>query len=173
MRKIVSTGVIQNGDASVPIVPVGPIIVLVMTLSLPTYVSDDVLVRAASAYGIVEEINRSSFQNYAGIKTGTCHIKVTVTDGNPLPNILQVSGHGVKFDYRGVWRVYRWRSLKGHFKDQGLTTFCARFSIFGHDTVGCTMGRRHCGDSHASVDSTARRTYSPVTAGQRGASVSS
>lgn len=92
-----------------------------------------------------------------------------MVDGNPISNFLRVAGHGVTLDFRGVRRLCsRWR-----LKDQCSTPFCERCCVFGNNTVGCTVGCRHCGDSHESVDYTARRTYSSVTAGQRRAFASS
>ncbi|KAG0429483.1 hypothetical protein HPB47_023605 [Ixodes persulcatus] len=42
---------------------------------------------------------------------------------------------------------------------------CDRCGVFGHPTEGCTESCRRCGGTHATVDCTAKRSYSSMVAG--------
>lgn len=71
MGKIISVVAIPFSVPSVPIVRVGPAIVLVTVLFLPTGAYDDALMPAVSVYGKVQERIRASLQDYFMVKTGT------------------------------------------------------------------------------------------------------
>ncbi|KAH7961485.1 hypothetical protein HPB52_009366 [Rhipicephalus sanguineus] len=98
------------------------------------------------------------------MRTGTRYTKMDMRLENPLPNFARVGGHRATSEYRGVRRLCRRCNLEGHIKAQCDTSHCARYGVFGHRTDTCTNLCRRCGGTHASVDCTARKTYSMAAA---------
>ncbi|KAG0435175.1 hypothetical protein HPB47_018644 [Ixodes persulcatus] len=54
---------------------------------------------------------------------------------------------------------------EGHVRAQSTTDYCDRCGVFGHPTEDCTANCRRCGGTHATVDCTAKRSYSSMVAG--------
>lgn len=102
-------------------------IVLVTVLLLPMYVFDDALVHPVSAYEEIQEIIRDSFQDYPAVEMATCHLKMTMAEGNPLSIFLRVAGHGVTIDYCGVRRIWRRCRPEDHLKAQFDAVLCTMF----------------------------------------------
>lgn len=109
-------------------------------------------------------IEAARFKDKPTVHTGTRYIKMEMKLDNPLPNFLRIAGQRATFEYRGVRRVCRRCNLEGHYKAQCTTPHCERCATFGHATNGCTSDCRRCGGAHATVDCTARKLYSTVTA---------
>ncbi|CAN8006310.1 unnamed protein product [Ixodes hexagonus] len=130
---------------------------------LPTFVRNELLVQALSAYGKVLEITHAMY--YTTVKTGTRHIKMEMKESDPVPNFLRVGGHRATFDYRGIKRVCRRCRGEGHIRANCTTEYCDRCAVFGHATEGCTVSCRRCGGSHATVDCAVQRSYSSMVSG--------
>ncbi|KAG0434757.1 hypothetical protein HPB47_018903 [Ixodes persulcatus] len=140
VRKLLDAGGLSIGGNLVPLVPVGPQVTTVTVLFLPAHVPDELLVRSLAQHGKVQEITHGVYKDTPSIKTGT---RVTC-------------------DYRGMKRVCRRCKKEGHFKAQCTEEYCTRCACFGHATETCAAGCRWCGAAHATVDCSARRSYSAV-----------
>ncbi|CAN8025400.1 unnamed protein product, partial [Ixodes persulcatus] len=158
-------GSVSIANQSVPIVPTGPQVTNVTCLFLPTFVRNDQLVQALAPYGKVIDVSNATYHRTATVKTGTRFIRMEMKEANPLPNFLRVAGHRATFDYRGLKRVCRRCRQEGHVRAQCTTGYCDRCGVFGHPTEDCTANCRRCGGTHATVDCTAKRSYSSMVAG--------
>ncbi|KAM7298033.1 translation initiation factor IF-2-like [Ixodes scapularis] len=137
----------------------------VTCLFLPTFVRNDQLVQALAPYGKVIDVSYATYHRTATVKTGTRFIRMEMKEANPLPNFLRVAGHRATFDYRGLKRVCRRCRQEGHVRAQCTTGYCDRCGVFGHPTEGCTANCGRCGGTHATVDCTAKRSYSSMVTG--------
>ncbi|KAG0415285.1 hypothetical protein HPB47_007561 [Ixodes persulcatus] len=158
-------GSVSIANQSVPIVPTGPQVTNVTCLFLPTFVRNDQLVQALAPYGKVIDVSYATYHRTATVKIGTRFIRMEMKEANPLPNFLCVAGHRATFDYRGLKRVCRRCRQEGHVRAQCTTGYCDRCGVFGHPTEDCTANCRRCGGTHATVDCTAKRSYSSMVAG--------
>ncbi|KAG0416417.1 hypothetical protein HPB47_006431 [Ixodes persulcatus] len=77
----------------------------------------------------------------------------------PVPTFLRVSGHRATFYYRSLKRVCPRCQQEGHLKAACNVPYCARRTVFGHDTVGMATGCGRCMAAHVTVDCTQRRSY--------------
>ncbi|XP_042149664.1 translation initiation factor IF-2-like [Ixodes scapularis] len=163
--KLREAGSVSIANQSVPIVPTGPQVTNVTCLFLPTFVRNDQLVQALAPYGKVIDVSYATYHRTATVKTGTRFIRMEMKEANPLPNFLRVAGHRATFDYRGLKRVCRRCRQEGHVWAQCTTGYCDRCGVFGHPTEGCTANCGRCGGTHATVDCTAKRSYSSMVTG--------
>ncbi|KAM7291077.1 uncharacterized protein ISCGN_027652 [Ixodes scapularis] len=163
--KLREAGSVSIANQSVPIVPTGPQVTNVTCLFLPTFVRNDQLVQALAPYGKVIDVAYATYHRTATVKTGTRFIRMEMKEANPLPNFLRVAGHRATFDYRGLKRVCRRCRQEGHVRAQCTTGYCDRCGVFGHPTEGCTANCGRCGGTHATVDCTAKRSYSSMVTG--------
>ncbi|KAM7313865.1 uncharacterized protein LOC120837071 [Ixodes scapularis] len=163
--KLREAGSVSIANQSVPIVPTGPQMTNVTCLFLPTFVRNDQLVQALAPYGKVIDVSYATYHRTATVKTGTRFIRMEMKEANPLPNFLRVAGHRATFDYRGLKRVCRRCRQEGHVRAQCTTGYCDRCGVFGHPTEGCTANCGRCGGTHATVDCTAKRSYSSMVTG--------
>ncbi|KAG0427843.1 hypothetical protein HPB47_025130 [Ixodes persulcatus] len=168
--KLREAGSVSIANQSVLIVPTGPQVTNVTCLFLPTFVRNDQLVQALAPYGKVIDVSYAAYHRTATVKTGTRFIRMEMKEANPLPNFLRVADHRATFDYRGLKRVCRRCRQEGHVRAQCTTGYCDRCGVFGHPTEGCTANcttvqQRRCGGTHATVDCTAKRSYSSMVAG--------
>ncbi|KAG0415160.1 hypothetical protein HPB47_007681 [Ixodes persulcatus] len=162
VRKLLDAGGLSIGGNLVPLVPVGPQVTTVTVLFLPAHVPDELLVRSLAQHGKVQEITHGVYKDTPSIKTGTRYVKMEMKEQNPVPNFLRIGGYRVTCDYRGMKRVCRRCKKEGHFKAQCTEEYCTRCACFGHATETCAAGCRWCGAAHATVDCSARRSYSAV-----------
>ncbi|KAG0434393.1 hypothetical protein HPB47_019138 [Ixodes persulcatus] len=165
--KLREAGSVSIANQSVPIVPTGPQVTNVTCLFLPTFVRNDQLVQALAPYTCTAKSSTSPTRptTERRLKTGTRFIRMEMKEANPLPNFLRVAGHRATFDYRGLKRVCRRCRQEGHVRAQCTTGYCDRCGVFGPPTEGCTASCRRCGGTHATVDCTAKRSYSSMVAG--------
>ncbi|XP_040074565.1 mucin-7-like [Ixodes scapularis] len=163
--KLREAGSVSIANQSVPIVPTGPQVTNVTCLFLPTFVRNDQLVQALAPYGKVIDVSYATYHRTATVKTGTRFIRMEMKEANPLPNFLRVAGHRATFDYRGLKRVCRRCRQEGHVRAQCTTGYCDCCGVFGHPTEGCTANCGRCGGTHATVDCTAKRSYSSMVTG--------
>ncbi|XP_040077760.1 uncharacterized protein LOC115315909 [Ixodes scapularis] len=163
--KLREAGSVSIANQSVPIVPTGPQVTNVTCLFLPTFVRNDQLVQALAPYGKVIDVSYGTYHRTAAVKSGTRFCRMEIKEANPLPNFLRVAGHRATFDYRGLKRVCGRCRQEGHVRAQCTTGYCDRCGVFGHPTEGCTANCRRCGGTHATVDCTAKRSYSSMVAG--------
>ncbi|KAG0411124.1 hypothetical protein HPB47_011765 [Ixodes persulcatus] len=162
VRKLLDAEGLSIGGNLVPLVPVGPQVTTVTVLFLPAHVPDELLVRSLAQHGKVQEITHGVYKDTPSIKTGTRYVKMKMKEQNPVPNFLRISGYRVTCDYKGMKRVCRRCKKEGHFKAQCTEEYCTRCACFGHATETCAAGCRWCGAAHATVDCSARRSYSAV-----------
>ncbi|KAG0409905.1 hypothetical protein HPB47_012977 [Ixodes persulcatus] len=163
--KLREAGSVSIANQSVPIVSTGPQVTNVTCLFLPTFVRNDQLVQALAPYGKVIDVSYATYHRTATVKTGTRFIRMEMKEANPMPNVLRVAGHRATFDYRGLRRVCRRCRQEGYVRAQCTTGYCDRCGVFGHPTEGCTTNSRRCGGTHATVNCTAKRSYSSMVAG--------
>ncbi|KAH7939808.1 hypothetical protein HPB52_017674 [Rhipicephalus sanguineus] len=163
VQTLLETGGLRLGTRTVPLVPVARQVASVTCLYLPCYVPDNEVVTGLKSYGTTLRIEEARYKDRPSIRTGTRYIKMDMRLENPLPNFARVGGHRATFEYRGVRRLCH-RCNLGHFKAQCDTPHCARCGAFGHRTDTCTEPCRRCGGAHASVDCTARKSYSMAAA---------
>ncbi|KAG0435320.1 hypothetical protein HPB47_018564 [Ixodes persulcatus] len=163
--KLREAGSVSIANQSVPIVPTGPQVTKVTCLFLLTFVRNDQLVQALAPYGKVIDVSYATYHRTATVKTGTRFIRMEMKEANLLLNFLRAAGHRATFDYRGLKRVCRRCRQEGHVRAQCTTGYCDRCGVFGHPTEGCTASCRRCGGTHATVDCTAKRSYSSMVAG--------
>ncbi|KAH9384364.1 hypothetical protein HPB48_026371 [Haemaphysalis longicornis] len=83
---------------------------------------------------------------------------------NPVPNFLRISCQRATFDYRGVRRVdsadtAAWKGISRPSLPIGGVT-----GALIQGSEGCKRNCSQCGRTHATVDCTARRSYSTMTA---------
>ncbi|CAN7938748.1 unnamed protein product [Ixodes hexagonus] len=81
----------------------------------------------------------------------------------PVPNFVNVRGHRVMVDYKGLRKVCFRCGQEGHVGSGCRTPRCARCNVFGHKTEGCQAPCQRCGHNHATADCTEKRSYSAVT----------
>ncbi|KAG0445419.1 hypothetical protein HPB47_015432 [Ixodes persulcatus] len=163
--KLREAGSVSIANQSVPIVPTGPQVTNVTFLFLPTFVRNNQLVQALAPYGKVIDVSYATYHRTATVKTGTRFIRMEMKEANSLLNFLRVAGHRATFDYRGLKRVCRRCRQEDHVRAQCTTGYCDRCGVFGHPTEGCSANCRRCGGTHATVDCTAKRSYSSMVAG--------
>ncbi|KAG0410942.1 hypothetical protein HPB47_011945 [Ixodes persulcatus] len=163
--KLREAGSVSIANQSVAIMPTGPQVTNLTCLFLPTFVRNDQLVQALAPYGKVIDVSYATYHRTATVKTGTRFIRMEMKEANPLPNFLRVASHRATFDYRGLKRVCRRCRQEGHVRAQCTTGYCDRCGVFGHPTEDCTANCRRCGGTHATVDCTAKRSYSSMVAG--------
>ncbi|KAH7941445.1 hypothetical protein HPB49_013761 [Dermacentor silvarum] len=116
--------------------------------------------QALAPYDKVINISRDVMGSRPTVTTGTRHVRIEMKTGSPVPNYLRVAGHRVTCDYRGMQRVCQRCWSSGHFRVQCTAPFCTRCGIYGHVGKGCVLPCRRCGDPHATVACSLRRTYS-------------
>ncbi|KAH7941569.1 hypothetical protein HPB49_012888 [Dermacentor silvarum] len=160
MAKLVDADSLVIGEERVSIVPLSPQVTQVTVMFLPCRVSSETLAQALAPYGKVISISRGLMGTRPTVTTGTRYVRIEMKPGSPVPNYLRVAGHRVTCDYRGMQRVCRRCGSSGHFRMQCTAPFCTRCGIYGHDGKGCVLPCRRCGDPHATVACSLRRTYS-------------
>ncbi|KAH7941797.1 hypothetical protein HPB49_017649 [Dermacentor silvarum] len=160
MAKIVDADSLVIGEERVSIVPLSPQVTQVIVMFLPCRVSSDTLAQALAPYGKVINISRGPMDSRPTVTTGTRYVRIEMKPGSPMHNYLRVAGHRVTCDYREMQRVCRRCGSSGHFRMQCTAPFCARCSTYGHVFKGCVLPCRRCGDPHATVACSLRRTYS-------------
>ncbi|KAH7940274.1 hypothetical protein HPB52_022594 [Rhipicephalus sanguineus] len=164
VQTLLETGGLRLGTRTVPLVPVARQVASVTCLYLPCYVPDNEVVTGLKSYGTTLRIEEARYKDRPSIRTGTRYIKMDMRLENPLPNFARVGGHRATFEYRGVRRLCRRCNQEGQFKAPCDTPHCARCGVFGRRTDTCTEPCRRCGGAHASVDCTARKSYSMAAA---------
>ncbi|XP_072143436.1 uncharacterized protein [Dermacentor andersoni] len=160
VHKLLEVGGLRLGNQAVALVPVARQVASVTCMYLPSYISDNEVAESLKIYGTTLKIEEARYKDRPSIRTGTRYLKMNMKHDNPLPNFARVSGHRATFEYRGVRRLCRRCSQEGHYKAQCETPFCRRCGIFGHPEETCSLACRRCGGAHASVDCTARKSYS-------------
>lgn len=160
VQHLLEVGGLRLGNQVVPLVPVARQVASVTCMYLPSYISDNEVATSLKTFGTTLRIEEARYKDRPSIRTGTRYLKMEMKQDNPLPNFARVSGHRATFEYRGVRRLCRRCSLEGHYKAQCQTPFCRRCGIYGHPEETCSLACRRCGGAHASVDCTARKSYS-------------
>ncbi|KAG0416165.1 hypothetical protein HPB47_006649 [Ixodes persulcatus] len=157
--------VVTIASTEVFIVPAGPQETNVTCMFLPTYVCNDLLIQALSTHWKVLQITHATYRSTPTVKIGTRYVRIEMKEPDPVPNFPRIGGHRATFDYPCIKRVSRRCRLEGHIRVNCKTEHCDRCPVFGHTTDGCTSDCRWCGDSHATVDCVAPRSFSSMVAG--------
>ncbi|KAG0443536.1 hypothetical protein HPB47_014805 [Ixodes persulcatus] len=158
--KMVAQGHLLLRNVVVPLEQVGPRIIHVTVFRLPPYVPDDALQAVFSSYGKVLAISHLTYKDRPKLFTGTRVLRMEMK--TPVPNFVNVGGHRVMCEYRGMKKVCARCGLEGHFGAACRTPRCDRCGVFGHGTDGCNAPCKRCGHNHATTDCTQRRSYSAV-----------
>ncbi|KAH6919760.1 hypothetical protein HPB50_029252 [Hyalomma asiaticum] len=95
------------------------------------------VVNRLKSYGTTLRIEEACYKDRPTIRTGTRHIKMDMRPDNPLPNFARAIG---------------------------LPLNTAACGVFGLRTDTCTAACPRCGGAHATVDCTARQSYSMAEA---------
>ncbi|KAH6919660.1 hypothetical protein HPB50_029352 [Hyalomma asiaticum] len=164
VQVLLDCGGLRLGTHVSQLVPVARQVAGVTCLYLPSFVPDNEVVNSLKSFGTTLKIEEARYKDRPTIRTGTRHIKMDMMSDNPLPNFAQVSGHRATFEYRGMRRLCRRCNLEGHIRAQCDAPYCVRCGVFGHRTDTYTAACRRCGGAHASVDCTARKSYSMAAA---------
>ncbi|KAH6945480.1 hypothetical protein HPB50_008719 [Hyalomma asiaticum] len=164
VQVLLDCGGLRLGTHVSQLIPVARQVASVTCLYLPSFVPDNEVVNSLKSFGTTLKIEGARYKDRPTIRTGTRHIRMDMRSDNPLPNFARVSGHRATFEYRGVRRLCRCCNLEGHIRAQCDTPYCVRCGVFGHRTDTCTAACRRCGGAHASVDCTARKSYSMAAA---------
>lgn len=160
MAQLVDAGDLEIRGERVSIVPLSPQVTHVTVMFLPCRIPSEVLAQALSPYGKVLHITRGLMGSRPTVTTGTRYVRIEMKPGSPVPNYLKVAGHRITCDYKGMQRVCRRCGSSGHFRMNCNAPFCARCGVYGHEGKGCSLPCRRCGDPHATVACTLRRSYS-------------
>ncbi|CAN7944740.1 unnamed protein product, partial [Ixodes hexagonus] len=158
--KMVAQGSLRLGNVEVPLIPVGPHVLYVSVFRLPPYVPDEALLTVLTQYGKVLQVTHAAYKDHPNIKTGTRVVRMEMA--KPVPNFINVRGHRVMVDYKGLRKVCFRCSQEGHVGSGCTTPRCARCNVFGHPSEGCQAPCRRCGHNHATADCTEKRAYSVV-----------
>ncbi|CAN7977386.1 unnamed protein product, partial [Ixodes persulcatus] len=154
--RMVEQGHLLLRNAVVPLEQVGPRIIHVRVFRLPPYVPDDALQAVFSSYGKVLAISYLTYKDRPKLFTGTRVLRMEMK--TPVPNFVNVGGHRVMCEYRGMKKVCARCGLEGHFGAACRTPRCDRCGVFGHGTDGCNAPCKRCGHDHATADCTQRRS---------------
>ncbi|KAH7934876.1 hypothetical protein HPB52_001700 [Rhipicephalus sanguineus] len=154
VQTLLETGGLHLGTRTVPLVPVARQAASVTCLYLPCYVPDNEVVTGlmpVTTYGTTLRIEEARYKDRLRIPTGTRRIEMDMRQQDPLPKFARVGGH------RATPRVSRCASPLPPLQPRGC-------GVFGHRTDTWTEPCRRCGGAHASVEFTARKTYSMAAA---------
>ncbi|KAH8033283.1 hypothetical protein HPB51_008766 [Rhipicephalus microplus] len=117
--------------------------VSVRVYEYPADASDQVLSQALEVYGKVHNISND---NLTGLRITTGNQRARMELRSPVPNITDVDGHVVRFEYDGVVSLCRKCRLPGHERKTCTTPWCARWQQWGHPT--CDVPSKRCGGDH-------------------------
>ncbi|KAM7313374.1 uncharacterized protein ISCGN_003240 [Ixodes scapularis] len=159
-EKIVAQGHLLLRNVVVLLEQVGPRIIHVTVFRLPPYVPDDALQAVFSSYGKVLAISHLTYKDRPKLFTGSRVLRMEMK--TPVPNFVNVGGHRVMCEHRGMKKVCARCGLEGHFGAACRTPRCDRCGVFGHSTDGCNAPCKRCSHNHATTDCTQRRSYSAV-----------
>ncbi|KAL3260859.1 hypothetical protein MRX96_046228 [Rhipicephalus microplus] len=109
----------------------------------PADASDEVLSQALEVYGKVQNISND---NLTGLRITIGNRRARMELRSPMPNITDVDGHVVRFEYDGVVSLRRKCRLPGHERKTCTTPWCARWQQWGHTT--CFAPSKRCGGDH-------------------------
>lgn len=107
VSRILEAGSLSIGEQVVPIISLGPQVVLVYSLYLPRQVRNETLAASLKAKGKVFEVTAATHVNRPTVRTGTRIVKFEMKESNPVPNFMRVAGHRVTMDYRGLKKICR------------------------------------------------------------------
>ncbi|KAG0444625.1 hypothetical protein HPB47_013575 [Ixodes persulcatus] len=158
--KMVAQGHLLLRSIVVPLEQVGPRIIKVAVFRLPPCVPDDALQAVFSSYGKELAISHLTYKDRPKLFTGTRVLRMEMK--TPVPNFVNVGGHRVMCEYRGMKKVCARCGLEGHFGAACRTPLCDRCGVFGHGTDGCNAPCKRRGHNHATTDCTQCRSYSAV-----------
>ncbi|KAG0416578.1 hypothetical protein HPB47_006296 [Ixodes persulcatus] len=143
----------------VPLEQVRPRIIHVTVFRLPPYFPDDAFQAVFSSYGKVLAISHQTYKDRPKLFTGTRVLRMEMK--TPMPNFVNVGGHRVTCEYRGM-KVCARCGLEGHFGPACRTPRCNRCGVFGHGTDGCNAPCKCCAHIHATTHCTQRQSFAAV-----------
>ncbi|KAH7982216.1 hypothetical protein HPB52_003446 [Rhipicephalus sanguineus] len=156
VQTLLETGGLRLGTRTVPLVPVARQVASVTCLCLPCYVPDNEVVTGLKSYGTTLRIEEARYKDRPSIRTGRRYIKMDMRLENPLPNFARGGGVIVRLSSTAAYVVFAAAATRRATSRRNATPRTAP------DT--CTEPCRRCGGAHASVDCTARKSYSMAAA---------
>lgn len=121
VRKFREAGSLSIGGEIVPVAPAisDEVNISVTCWSLPTFVSDEEIVRALIPYGKVLKIEAARYGDKRSFLTGPRYIQLRMKTDNPLPSCFCIAGHRVTFNYEEWRQDGRRESLQPGSQDGG------------------------------------------------------